>query len=162
MIYSEPDRRDELETCVKNIFVLMVLLLGGCSYPPVKLDLSAAEELPKSIALEYLNKNTEEFRAGSDAHTRPGICVFTEAGFYKAESGPGKIVKYDQSFMILHYLPMPGTTYTYFISLRPDSGSPFADCIVDNQTKKEKEPPKFFTKIPTALKSLGVKVEKVN
>jgi len=142
--------------------ILAVILVGCSSKLSVKMDLSTADELPKSIALDYLNKNTEEFRALNNRYRRYASgdeCVFTEAGFYKAESGPGKIVQYDQSVMELNYFSEPGTFYRYDIVLKTDSGFPYQDCTVDWQAEKEKEPPKFFTKIPTALKSLGVKVE---
>lgn len=140
---------------------MIAALLGGCSNQPVKIDLSTAEELPKDIALKYLNDTTEEYKAFVHSSFKNIICIFNNNGFYKSGSGPDKISKYEQSYMRLQLVQVPGSHYPYLFWLHTDSGTPFEDCLVTEAepgTQVEK-PHKLFVKIPTALKSLGVKVK---
>ena len=148
---------------MKSILLVMMVvatgLLGGCSSPPVKIDLSTAEELPKEIALNYLIKIENEYRPHSAG--RFDVCHFVNDGFYGRfvnHGRKGQIVKYNESYMRLNYHSMISS---YEIILVPDGSSSLLNsCIVTKGYSKEEKPAKFFTKIPTALKSLGVKTEK--
>ncbi|MCK4588172.1 MAG: hypothetical protein KAU29_12545 [Gammaproteobacteria bacterium] len=148
---------------MKKVLLGFVIIgfLGGCANPPVKIDISTAEELPKDIALKYLNDITEEYKGFVHYSFNNIICIFNKDGFYKTGSGPDKISKYEQSYMRLQLVHVPGSFYPYYFWLHTDSGNPFDECLVTETEPgaKMEKPHKLFVKIPTALKSLGVKVE---
>ncbi|MCK4588170.1 MAG: hypothetical protein KAU29_12535 [Gammaproteobacteria bacterium] len=141
----------------KILFIVtMLIMLGGCvSLKPVEIDVSTSETLPKEIAVRYLQKvKSENIYRSIDV-----MCVFADDGFYRdpsKSSYPNNLIKYEDSFMSLYMFT--DNSYKFFISRDKEffTGS----CIVAyKENVHEEKPELFFNKIPTALKSLGVKVK---
>ena len=60
---------------------LIIGILTGCtSSVPVKIDVSTAEELPKAIAINYLNKIANEYSGRTHSSNVKYVCRFDEEG----------------------------------------------------------------------------------
>ncbi len=147
---------------MKKVFLGLIIIafLGGCaSSVPVEIDVSTSATLPKSMAISYLNSVVTEAdetwgHHRGDVHT----CAFTEEGFYEHKDA-GALIKYEQSYMILEERLAKGDYFYYLFFVAPENKRPFYRCAITSVVSKDEKPEMFFNKIPTALKSLGVKVK---
>ena len=140
--------------------LMMVVVLSSCATSvPVDIDISTSETLPKPMAISYLNSVTTQ--AGETwGHNRGDVptCVFTEEGFFEHKDA-GTLVKYDQSYMSLESRLARGDYFYYLFFVHPENKQLFYRCAITSVVSKDEKPEMFFNKIPTALKSLGVKVK---
>ena len=144
----------------KMFFTLMMaIMLSGCATAvPVKIDVETSKALPRDIALSYLKKiSLENFYMNV---RNKAMCVFSDDGFYLQHLYPNNLIKYEDSSMVL-FSRSDNTVYD--LRLNPDKGflsGNFNECVVAYKTDVHEEKPELFlNKIPTALKSLGVKVK---
>ena len=142
---------------MKKVLLGFVIIgfLGGCaSSVPVRIDISTAEELPKTIAINYLNEIASEYRGRTHSSNVKYVCEFDDDGVYNKKTRK----RYEQANLTVESSLRTGV-YNVQLSLKDT----IYDCFLTDSPYKGGEPTaeqmKMFIKIATALKSLGVNVE---
>ncbi|MCK4588171.1 MAG: hypothetical protein KAU29_12540 [Gammaproteobacteria bacterium] len=133
---------------------VIIGILGGCaSSVPVKINVSTAEELPKAIAINYLNKIANEYRGRTHSLNVKYVCEFDGDGVYNKKTRK----RYDQANLTVDSSPRTGV-----FNIQLSLNDTIYDCFLADSPYQGKEPTdeqmKMFVKIATALKSLGVNV----
>ena len=135
-------------------FVIIAFLVGCASSVPVRIDVSTAEELPKAIAINYLNKIANEYKGRAHSSNVKCVCKFDEDGVYNEKTRK----RYEQA-----NLTVESSLRTGVFNIQLSLNDTIYDCFLTDSPYQGKEPTdeqmKIFIKIATALKSLGVNVE---
>ena len=128
--------------------------LLGCAPVPVKIDISAANDLPKDIAIKYLNKIVVEYK--SREHRYHGhMCIFEENEVFNSFGRS----RYEQTYLTVESR-WDRNSFEADVEFKGSLEGCYLTHIKRGKSKKPTdEQMKMFTKIATALKSLGVKVE---
>jgi len=146
---------------IRSVLISAVLLSGCGTSIPVNIDVTTANDLPKDIAIKYLNEISGEMRSTlkHDSQKRMS-CHFDQHGVNNTISK----ISYKQAHMDAKIW---GTSideaYTFSLKVKPVNEGEFSYCFLSQGFDKQKELSgelaDKFSKIATALKSLGVKIE---
>ena len=139
---------------IKALSGMVFVVLTGCSSTvPIKINVSTAEELPASIAIDYLNKISDLQKERSLPMHKKYACNFNEKEVFI----PAASEKYAET-----KLSIEADSFAGRVLVRVKLSMIYGCLITDMRYQGENptdEQMKILAKIATAAKSLGIHLE---